>query len=293
MAKTILVFGATGSQGGSVARALVRDGWNVRALTRNPEGEAARELSRMGVHLVLGDMRDQASLRRAMDGVHGVFSVQTSSADPGSGVSDADEVAFGVAIADEAVAAGVKHFVYSSSAGIRADTGVDHFHTKWQVEQHVRGSGLPFSIVRPAGFMEMLLWPMLGLGQGQLTFVMKPETTIQLVAVEDIGNLTARVFAERERFLGETVELAGDALKGDAIADKISRAIHKLVTYALMPPEMLAMAPMLPKLVNLVNRESTFGRADLGALRALHPGLLDLDAWLAKTGASAIRTSHT
>src|SRR6516164_7279199 len=74
--KTILVSGATGRQGGARLKYLLRDGWRIRALTRNPQGRAAQELSNSGVEVVQGDMEDLESLRRAMKGVHGVYSVQ-------------------------------------------------------------------------------------------------------------------------------------------------------------------------------------------------------------------------
>src|SRR5689334_17917978 len=131
--ETVLVFGATGQQGGSTARALVAEGWRVRALVRDPAKEAAKALEALGVELVRGDMRDRDSLARAVNGAYGVFSMQPSSGQPEQGVTDDDERSFGVTIADLSRAAGVRHLVYSSVAGLTGDTGVGHFHSKWLI----------------------------------------------------------------------------------------------------------------------------------------------------------------
>src|SRR5438874_869162 len=112
----ILVFGATGQQGGSVVAALLKAGWPVRALVRDPASGKSAALREAGVEIVQGDFSDAASLRAAMNGVYGVFSVQPSS--PGGTVTDDDEIRFGIAIADLAHECGVAHLVYSSVASV-------------------------------------------------------------------------------------------------------------------------------------------------------------------------------
>ena len=112
---------------------------------------------------------------------------------------------------------------------------------------------------------------------------------MQLIAVEDIGKLVARIFAGREAYLGATVELAGDALTGDELADKIGRAAGAAVRYSRFPASFLAQAPVLAKVAAWVESLEDVGAADIAALRKTHPGLLDFDAWLAKAGARAIR----
>lgn len=113
-AQTVLVFGATGQQGGSVARALLHRGWRVRALVRDPFSAGAAALAARGAELVVGTFEDRAAMRSAMAGVDGVFSVQPSS--PGGTVTDEQEVRYGITIADLAVECGVKHLVYSSGS---------------------------------------------------------------------------------------------------------------------------------------------------------------------------------
>ncbi len=74
--RTIVVTGATGRQGGALARRLVRDGWRVRALNRDANSKKARALRGAGIDVVQGDMSDEASLAAAFAGAHGVYSVQ-------------------------------------------------------------------------------------------------------------------------------------------------------------------------------------------------------------------------
>src|SRR5215218_2690509 len=105
----ILVTGATGQQGGATARALLKRGFKVRALTRKPASPSAERLASEGMELAAGDLDDRGSLDRALQGVHGVFSVQTFM---GGGV-EAEERQ-GKLLADAAKAASVKHFVYTS-----------------------------------------------------------------------------------------------------------------------------------------------------------------------------------
>lgn len=166
--KTILVFGATGQQGGAVVTALLTDGWSVRALVRDAENEKARFLFSQGVELAIGDLSDAASIRTAMKGAYGVFSVQPSSGQGAAyGVSDEDEVHYGTAIADIAVELGIKHLVYTSvNAAGPERTGMGHFDSKADIEAHIRRLDLASTIIRPAGFMELLMLPGMGLDKG-------------------------------------------------------------------------------------------------------------------------------
>ncbi|WP_375754943.1 NmrA/HSCARG family protein [Corallococcus exercitus] len=287
--ETVLVLGATGQQGGATARALLRDGWRVRALVRAPSSAKARALEAAGAELVRGDMGDRASLDRAVAGAYGVFSIQPASPQVHYGFTDEDEVRFGKDIADAAKAAGVEHFVYTSVLGLRPGSGVGHFESKWRIEEHVRASGLRATIVRPGTFFELLLVPEFGLTPRGLQFFMRPDQPMQFIAAEDIGVLTARVFADPRTYVGTSLELAGDSLTGDQLAEQISRATGTALSYARFSPEVLAAVPMLRKLVKMIDEGWVAGNADIPALRRLAPGLLTFDAWLERGGAAALR----
>jgi len=122
---TILVTGATGKQGGAVARELLANGYKVRAITRAPEGEAARALTAQGAEIVQADLDDPASLEQALSGVWGVFAVQNTWE---AGVEREEEQ--GKRIADLAKRQGVQHYVYSSVSSAHRSTGIPHFDNK-------------------------------------------------------------------------------------------------------------------------------------------------------------------
>lgn len=175
----VLVFGATGQLGGSVAAALRKAGWPVRALVRDPASPKSVALRDAGVELVRGTFADSEVIRAVMTGAHGVFSVQPSS--PGGTVSDEDEVRFGIAIADLAVESGVAHLVYTSGGAVgEVPTGMGHFDSKARIEAHIRTLPITATIVRPVAFMELLVMPGLGLDEGRFNFFAKPDQSMQL-----------------------------------------------------------------------------------------------------------------
>jgi uncharacterized protein YbjT (DUF2867 family) len=288
--KSILVFGATGQQGGSVAAALREAGWPVRALVRDPAAPRALALQAAGVALVRGDFTDIASLRGAMQGMHGVFSVQPSS--PGGAVSDEDEVRFGTAIADLALESGIAHLVYSSGGAVGDEpTGMGHFDSKARIEAHIRALPLAATIIRPAAFMEMLVMPGFGLEQGCFNFFLKPDQAMQVQAVEDIGKIVAAIFADGPQFAGKTLDIASDVVTGRELETLFTEAAGFPITYARFSDEVLAANPFLRQLTTLVDSGILKGKADLGACRAINPALLSLRDWLAGSGRAAFKAA--
>jgi uncharacterized protein YbjT (DUF2867 family) len=289
--RSIVVFGATGQQGGAVVSALQPDKWHIRAAVRDPATPAARALSARGIETITANFADPASLARAMSQAHGVFSVQPSSGQGDAyGVSDADEVRYGQSVIDIAATCGVRHLVYSSVNGIGPEpTGIGHFDSKARVEAHLRASSVPFSVIRPSAFMEILLTPGLGLSEGRPTFFMRPEQGMQFIAQRDIGNIVARIFDEPARFVGRTIEIAGDTVTGAALAEKFSQAAGRAMAYRRFPDEVLAGSPLLAALARLVDDGRLTGRADIEALNREFPRLLRLDEWLSGAGRAAFQ----
>jgi uncharacterized protein YbjT (DUF2867 family) len=291
--RTIVVFGATGQQGGAVVSALQTKDWQLRAVVRDTTTPAARALSASGVDTVVGDFADAASLARAMTGAYGVFSVQPSSGQGEAyGVTDEDEVRYGTSVIDIAAACGVQHLVYSSANAVRRDaTGVGHFDSKARVEAHLRKSPVAGTVIRPSAFMEILLTPGLGLSDGLLDFFMRPDQGMQFIALRDVGMIVARIFNDAPRFIGRTIEIAGDELTGAALAEKFSRAAGRTIAYRRFPDEVLAGTPFLANLARLVDDGRLAGRADIEALNREFPGLLRLDDWLAGPGRAAFENA--
>lgn len=147
----VLVFGATGRQGGAVTRHLRRQGWGVRALTRSANSPRAAALRGAGVEVVVGDLSDPESIAAAMRGCYGVFSVQNYWE---HGL--VHEVAQGKRVVDQARHAGVQHFVFASVARCREAGIPPYLATKGEVERYVEASGLPYTHIRPGFLMDML-----------------------------------------------------------------------------------------------------------------------------------------
>ncbi|CAH0141247.1 MULTISPECIES: NmrA/HSCARG family protein [Pseudomonas] len=288
--RSILVFGATGQQGGSVAYALRQKGWRVRALVRDPSSLRAESLSASGVELIQGDFNDMASIRRAMQSIYGVFSVQPSS--PGGSVSDEDEIRFGSAVADVAVEHEIEHFVYSSGGAVGdKPTGMGHFDSKALIEAHIRTLPVTATIIRPVTFMEMLLTPGFGLDEGRFNFFMRPDQAMQVLAVEDVGKYVAAIFADKFKFGGRTLDIAGDAITGRDLAAKFTQMAGSPISYTRFSEELLGHNPFLRKLTELMDNGVLKGNADLDSCRIIVPNLQSFGDWLAGTGLEAFNAA--
>ncbi|KQQ44861.1 NmrA family protein [Rhizobium sp. Leaf311] len=277
-----LVFGATGQQGGVVASSLRKARREVRAFVRDPKSERAKALVRQGITLAVGDLFDRASIDRAMTGIQGVFSVQTSS--PSGLVTDDQEVAQGKAIANSAVAAGVAHLVYSSGAAAgKGQTGMGHFDSKSRIEEHIRCLPIATTITRPASFMEMMMLPGMGLNTGVFTFFMKRDQSMQMIALDDLGRINARILCKPERYAGQVLELSGQDLTGKSLEEAFSRAAGRPIRYQRFSEEMLAGNDFLRQLTMLVDNGVVSGVADIPSLEHEFGPMLKLEEWLRGT----------
>jgi uncharacterized protein YbjT (DUF2867 family) len=264
----VVVTGGTGRQGGSVARHLLADGWNVAALVRNPDSPAAQMLVDQGVELRQGDLEDRASIDAALKGANGVYSVQSWK----DGI-DA-EVRQGFNLAEAAAAAGVEHFVYSSVGGVERDSGVPHFESKWRIEERIRELDLPYTIWRPVYFMENLLWQKDAIQGGHLVSMMDPEVPLQFIAVEDIGAFVAMSFRTPGTWLGKCTEIASDELTFNRVAELLSCVVQREVLVDRVMP------PAEPERQIMARWFETAGyHADLDRLRVLIPELTDFGTW--------------
>jgi uncharacterized protein YbjT (DUF2867 family) len=290
--KTVLVFGATGKQGGAVARALLHQGWNVRAIVRDKQSDRAQSLALAGIDLHEGEFSDAASVRAAMAGVHGVFSMQPNSGSAGSGITDLEEVRFGKEVADAALQAGVQHLVYSSASIISAGkTGLSNLDTKLEIEDHVRRLDIASTIIRPATFVDLFTLPGMGLAQGQFSFFLHPHQDFEAIAVEDIGTIVAQIFANPARYTGRTIEIAGDSLTGSELGDALSKASGRPITYQRFPDALLAANPALARNVELFDEGRASRTADLAALKREFGPLWSVADWLVGPGRASLETA--
>jgi uncharacterized protein YbjT (DUF2867 family) len=230
--RSVLVTGATGQQGGAVARALLSRGHRVKALTRKPDSDAARRLASAGADVVAGDLGSAASVLKAAGDVDTMF-LMGNSYEAGT----EQETRQGIIAADAAKAAGVGHLIYSSVADANKKTGIPHFESKYLVERHVTGLGIPYTISAPVAFMENIVapWSIGGLRQGTHAFAMPPKRVLQLVALADIGAFVAALAERRETVFGKRFDVAGDELPGEEQAKILSQAIGHPIDYQEIP----------------------------------------------------------
>lgn len=228
--RTILITGVTGKQGGAVARALEGNEFLLRGLTRTPDSEHATALAKDGIDIVAGDLDDEASVRRALAGVWGVFGVQNTWE---AGVEKEEEQ--GKRLATLARDAGVQHFVYTSVGSAHRKTGIPHFDNKWRIEETVRGLAFPSHVVlRPVFFMENLLAPNMLRGE-TLTAALSPSTRLQMIAVDDIGRYGARAFTDAVMLNRREIDLAGDEVTMPDAAATLAKALGRPITFVSTP----------------------------------------------------------
>ena len=232
---TILITGATGQQGGAVARELLGRGHSIRAMTRNPDGEKALALAEMGASVIQGDLNDAASLERAVEGAWGAFAVQNTWE---AGVEGEEEQ--GKRFAEIAKNGGIEHYVYTSVASAQRETGIPHFDNKWRVENRIRELGFPsYTIIRPVFFMENLSSPWFkpAIDEGKLTVSVQPDTPLQMIAAADIGKYGALAFEKHEELNGREIDLAGDEHTMPETAAILSQATGQPVAFEPTPIE--------------------------------------------------------
>jgi uncharacterized protein YbjT (DUF2867 family) len=223
-----------------------------------------------------------------MEGAHGVFLVLNMMDGPRiSAEGVVAEERRGKAVADLAAEAGVKHLVYSSLNGAGAPSGISHYESKKQIEEHIGSLGIPATILRPVSFMDNFATynrPVMDEGELVVSLAVRPEIPMQLVAVRDIGSFAAIAFDRPDHFLGRTVELAGDVLTPPEIAETFGRACGRPARFRQVPIEQIrAFDGELAKMFAYFN-ERPSDLADFSALRTEHPGLMRLETWLRVTG---------
>lgn len=233
--RKILVTGATGQQGGSLARLLLQKKHKVYALTRNTQSSAAQDLRNKGANVVKGDLDDSDSLERAAKDVESIFLMGTPFEDGTEG-----ETRRGKLMADIAKENKVEHLVYSSVANADKNTGIPHFESKYKVEQHIKNLGIPYTIIGPTFFMENLLGP--GLEQGQLALPLSPSSILQQSALENIAEFSALVLERGKRFLGKRIDIASDEVTGEQAAKILSNELGQRIRYVHVPLEQVYQA---------------------------------------------------
>ncbi|MEO7802233.1 MAG: NmrA/HSCARG family protein [Ginsengibacter sp.] len=276
--KTFFVTGGTGNQGGAVTTNLLKQGFTVKVLTRNANSAKAQNLKKLNVVLVEGDLNNADTYRQDLQDVYGIFSVQTFE----KGVEK--EINQGITLATLGKEIGVTHFLYSSVFGANLNTGVPHMDSKLKIENHIKQIGLPFTIIRPTSLYENFLIPQVkkGILKGKLVQPINRDTIQQYIAAEDIGKAAAKIFQNRDTYLGKTIPLATEQLSPQEIADIFSNVLNKKIEYQKLPVLItrLFLGTKLYKMFKWMNEESSFLKEDIESTQKEFPNLTSLKSWI-------------
>lgn len=300
----ITVFGATGAQGGGLARALLADPgrhFAVRAVTRKPDSAAALELKRAGAEVVLADLDDGCSVQRAMDGAYGAFLVTNF----WEHQSAQKELIQANNLAAAAAQAGVRHAIWSTLEDTRDSFPADgtrmpvlqhqynvpHFDAKGAANRFFAQLRVPVTFLYTSGYWENLIYFGMGPQRGadgslSVTFP-TAEARIPWIGVEDIGVSAMEIFLRGDALIGESIGIAGDHLTAAELATHLGTALGEPVRYnAVTPDEFRAFGfPGADEIGNMWqfkrdNERAYCARRDLSRARALNPGLADFRTWL-------------
>ena len=303
--KIIAVVGATGAQGGGLVRAILSDPggeFAARAITRDPDSEAARALAAFGAEVVGADLDDVESLKRAFEGAYGAYCVTAF----WEHFSPEKEMAQVRNMALAARDAGVEHVIWSTLEDTRRWVPLDddrmptlmggykvpHFDGKGESDRIFADLGVPTTYLLTSFYWDNLIH--FGMGprrgdDGRLVFALPMgDRKLPGIAVEDIGRCALGIFKRGGELIGATVGIAGEHLTGEEMAGALSRALGREVIYSAVPFEVYRGLdfPGADDLGNMFQFKHDFeeafcGARDLGFARSVNPALQSFDAWLA------------
>jgi uncharacterized protein YbjT (DUF2867 family) len=260
-----LVLGATGGQGGAVAAALIERGARVRAMVRRPDQPSARRLLDLGAEVVTGSLDDRAALCAAMRGVAAVFALTT----PFEAGVDA-EVTQGRTILAAALDSKIPHLVFSSVASADQHSGVPHFDSKAIIEHELIATGLPYTVIAPTYFFDNALGGLDQLSAGILELPLPPDRLLQQLARADLGSFVAKVLLDPRSYVGQRIELAGDAVTPREMAAVFSEVLGRPVRHHQTPLESIG-NPDMHAMWRFLNGPGY--RVDVEALRVANPDI--------------------
>lgn len=307
--KIIAVMGATGAQGGGLARAILNDKespFAVRALTRDVNSDKARELAGMGAEVVFADLDDQESLEKAFAGAYGAFCVTFFWAH----FSPEKEKAGARAMAAALKTAGVKHAIWSTLEDTRkfiplddnrmptllGEYKVPHFDAKEESNEFFISAGVPTTFLYTSFYWENFIYFGAGPQKGPdgnlyLTMPMG-DKRLPGIASEDIGKVAYAIFRQGNEMIGRKVFIAGDHVSGPQMAASLSKAIGKEVVYNDVDPDVYRGFgfPGADEMGNMLQFKRDFndyycGIRDINYARQLNPELRSFDQWLEKNAA--------
>ncbi|PLB51507.1 nucleoside-diphosphate-sugar epimerase family protein [Aspergillus steynii IBT 23096] len=288
----ILVTGATGKQGGSLIKSLLKKDapFQILAVTRDTQSASSQKLSKESskITLVQGDLDHPAELfKKAQEltsvPIWGVFSVQVAIG------NSASEEGQGKSLVDAALKNGVKQFVYSSvdrggAKSINTPTQIPHFVHKHNIEKHLMSSAkdtsMQWTILRPTAFYENLTPDFFGKVFATSFKTSLKGKPLQMVGVSDIGAVAAEGFLHAESYQGHAISLAGDELTYDQFGSIFEKKTGQALptTFRLFSAGIMAMIKDMGYMFKWFHDEG-YG-ADVEEVRRIHPDVKDFGTWL-------------
>lgn len=294
--KLILVFGATGAQGGSVVDFLLKDGkYKVRGVTRNVNSEKAKALAAKGVEVVTGDVGDSdpTNLKKAFKDVYGVFAV-TNFWDPSS---MGKEVEQGTRLADLAKEAGVKHYVWSTLPNVQKISNgkyhVPHFTDKAVVDEHIEKIGLNYTFVAAAFYYQNFasFFPPRKADDGSFVFTLplKPERLHAAYDVTDTGGIVVEVFNNPEKYAKKWIPMAGNNEIPSDYFKAMEEVTGKKVVFNAITTEQFAAfgfpgAEEMAQMFGYFNEYNYFGPHNPSDTKKVFPGIKSFKEYLKSSG---------
>ena len=282
MSKLITVFGATGAQGGPVARALLSAGFKVRAVTRSADSDKAKALQEAGAEVFAGTITDKESVRSAVAGAYGVFIVTLVSP---------NETEVGKAAADVCKSAGLKHVVFSGLPPVKSKIGkgCQHFDCKAAVEDYLDEIGVPNTSVRYPFYFDnfaSFIIPFKKESDGTFTITMPMDGPIHTMSVADAAPIVAEVFKHPERYMGKKLALSAGAITVDEHSKIISEVTEKTLRYNQISFEEAASDPANPYASEMSSMYEFYSKAEMPYdeefTRSINPGALTFRQWAEK-----------
>jgi uncharacterized protein YbjT (DUF2867 family) len=304
--KIIAIAGATGAQGGGLARAILNDpngGFAVRALTRDVNSDKAKELARLGAEVVAADVDNVESLKKAFAGAYGAYCVTFFWAH----FSPERERASGIALAQAAKHAGVQHAIWSTFEDTRKSVPlsdnrmptllgkykVPHFDAKAEANHEFTDLHVPTTFLLTSFYWENFIF--FGSGpkkgpDGKLALTMPTgDKKMPSIAVEDIGKCAYGIFKKGKEYIGKTVGVAGEHLSGAQMAATFTKVLGREVVFNAVTPDVYRSFgfPGADEMGNMFQFKADFekmycGNRSLEVSRSLNPSLQTFEQWLRK-----------
>jgi len=276
--KTFFVTGATGNQGGATARNLIEKGFKVKALVRNPSSPNAQKLIHPNIEIVKGDLDDPSSYKINLKNIDGVFALFTFND------GTIKEITRGRSLIDAAKEMNVPFILYSSVIGSDAGSGIPHWESKYNIEQYIANSGIPYAIVRPASLFQNFFIPDVQkrIKKGNLVTPVRKDKIQQFIGTEDIGRICADIFVNKEKFTGRTITIAADEMDMQSAAKLFTDVLGKPVKYSQLPGLLtrIFMGANLHTMFRYINNNDVCFVKNLPELKAEYPFLSTMKDWI-------------